>query len=50
MLQIFLIAFAWVKGGNTSNNLLNKIREIAYPFYRAKQSTKTLYISITKLK
>ena len=30
MLQRLLIALAQVKGGNTSENLLNDIRQIAY--------------------
>ena len=34
------IALAQVKAGNTSENLLNEIREIIYFFYRAKEITK----------
>ena len=33
MLQRFLIAFAQVKAGNTSENFLNEIRQILYSLY-----------------
>ena len=35
MFQGTLIAFAQVKGDNTSENLLNEIRQIVYSLYRA---------------
>ena len=36
MLQRLPIALAQVKAGNTSENLLNEIRQIIYSLYRAK--------------
>ena len=52
MLQILPIALAQVKAGNTSDNLLNKIRQIIYHLYPAKEITKRVCnnrISLTKL-
>ena len=52
MLQILPIALAQVKAGNTSDNLLNKIRQIIYYLYPAKEITKRVCnnrISLTKL-
>ena len=43
MLQRFPIALAQVKAGNTSENLLNEIRQIMYSLYRAKEITKKVY-------
>ena len=40
MLQRLPIALANVKGGNTSENLLNYIRQIIYSLYQTKQITK----------
>ena len=40
MLQRLPIAVAQVKAGNTSENLLNEIRQIIYSLYRAKEITK----------
>ena len=40
MLQRLPIALAQVKAGNTSENLLNEIRQIIYSLYRAKEITK----------
>ena len=37
MLQRLLIALAQVKAGNTSENLLNEIRQIIYALYREKE-------------
>ena len=37
MLRRLLLALAQVKAGNTSENLLNEIRQIIFPFYQAKQ-------------
>ena len=34
------IAIAQVKAGNTSENLLNEMRQIIYSLYRAKEVTK----------
>ena len=47
-----LIALPQVKAGNTCENLLNKIRQIIYSLYRAKEITKKVYnniINSTKL-
>ena len=39
-------ALAPVKAGNTSENLLNKIRQIIYSLYREKEVTKKVYNNI----
>ena len=46
MLQRLPIALGQVKAGNTSENLLNEIRQIIYYLYRAKQITKKVYNNI----
>ena len=46
MLQILPTALAQVKAGNASKNLLNKVRQIIYFLYRAKQITKKVYSNI----
>ena len=46
MLQSTPIPLAQVKAGNTSENLLNKIRQILYSLYRAKEITKNVYNNI----
>ena len=46
MLQRLPIALAQVKAGNTSENLLNEIRQIINSLYRAKQITKKVYNNI----
>ena len=46
MLQRLPIAFTQVKAGNTSENLLNQIRQIVYSLYHEKEVTKKLYSSI----
>ena len=46
MLQRLLITLAQVKAGNTSENLLNEIRQIMYSLYQAKKITKELYSNI----
>ena len=46
MLQRLLTALAQVKAGNTSENLLNEIRQIIYSLYRAKEITKKVYNNI----
>ena len=43
MLQRLPIALAQVKACNTSENLLNKTRQIIYSLYRAKEITKKAY-------
>ena len=43
MIQILPIALAQVKAHNTPENLLNKIRQIIYILYRAKEVTKNVY-------
>ena len=40
MLQRLPIVLAQVRAGNTSENLLNEIRQIIYSLYRAKEITK----------
>ena len=49
MLQRLPIALAQVKAGNTSENLLNEIRQIIYSLYRAKEITKKVYNNIMNL-
>ena len=46
MLQRLPIALAQLKTGNTSENLLNEIRQIIYSFYREKEITKKVYNNI----
>ena len=46
MLQRFSIPLAQVKAGNTSENLLNEIRQIIYSLYRAKEIAKKVYSNI----
>ena len=40
MLQGLPVALAQVKAGNTSENLINKIRQIVYSLHREKEVTK----------
>ena len=40
------IALAQVKAGNTSENLLNEIRQAIYSLYREKEVTKKVYNNI----
>ena len=42
-LQSLPIALAQVEAGNTSENVLNEIRQIIYSLYRAKEITKNVY-------
>ena len=44
MPQKLPIALAQVKTGSTSENLLNKIRQIMYSLYLEKQITKKVFI------
>ena len=46
MLKGLPIALAQVKAGNTPENLLNKIRQVIYSLYRAKEITEKVYITI----
>ena len=46
MLERLPIALAQLKAGNTSENLLNEIRQIIYSLYRAKDFTKKVYKNI----
>ena len=46
MLQRLPVALAQVKAGNTSENLLNEIRQIIYSLYREKKVTKKVYNNI----
>ena len=46
MLQILPIALAQVKAGKPRENLLNKIRQIMYSFYRAKEIILEVYNNI----
>ena len=46
MLQRLPIALVQVKSGNTSENLLNEIRQIIYSLYRIKEITKKVYNNI----
>ena len=45
IVQRLPIALAQVKAGNTSENLLNEIRQVIYSLYQAKEITKK-YITI----
>ena len=44
ILQRLSVALAQVKEGNTSENLLNEIRQIIYFLYWAKETTKDITI------
>ena len=46
MLQRLTIALAQVKAGNTSESLLNEIRQIIYSLHWAKEVTKNVYNNI----
>ena len=46
MLPRFPIALAQIKAGNTSENLLNAIRQIIYSLYWTKEITKKVYKNI----
>ena len=43
MVQRLTIALAQIKVGNTSENLLNEIRQIIYSSYQEKEVTKNVY-------
>ena len=46
MLKRLPIALAQVKAGNSSDSLLNEIRQIVYSLYRSKEITKKVYNNI----
>ena len=46
MLQRLPIAFAQIKPGNTSENLLNQIHQIIYSLYQAKYIIRKLYYNV----
>ena len=46
MLQRLQIALAQMKAGNTSEKLLNEIRQVIYSLYRSKEITKKVYNNI----
>ena len=46
ILQRLPIGLAQVKAGNTSEDLLNEIRQIIYSLYQAKEITKKVYNNI----
>ena len=48
MLQRIPIALAQVKAGNTSEGLLNEIRQIVYSLYQSTQITKKVYHNVIK--
>ena len=48
MLQRLPKAFAQVKAGHNSENLLNEIRQIVYFSYQSKETTKKVYNNIIK--
>ena len=48
MLQRLPIALSQVNAGNTSESLLNDIRQIVYSLYQSKQITKKVYNYIIK--
>ena len=49
MIQRLPIVLVQVKAGNTSENLLNEMRQIIYSLYPAKQITKKVYNNIIYL-
>ena len=46
MPQRLPIALAQVKAGNTSENLLNEIRQLIYSLYQEKEITKKVYNNV----
>ena len=50
MLQRLPIALAQIKAGSNSKSLLNKIRQIVYSLYQAKEITKKYIITIKSIK
>ena len=43
MLKRLPIFLAQIKAGNSSESLLNEIRQITYSLYRSKENTKKVY-------
>ena len=48
MLQRLPIALTQIKAGNSSESLLNEIRQIVYSLYQSKEITKKVYNNIIK--
>ena len=48
MLQKLSIALAQLKSGNTCENLLDKIRQLIYFLYQAKEISKKVYNNVMK--
>ena len=48
MLQKLSIALAQLKSGNTSENLLDKIRQLIYFLYQAKEISKKVFNNVMK--
>ena len=48
MLQRFPISLAQIKAGNSSQSLLNEIRQIVYSLYQSKEIIKKVYKNILK--
>ena len=46
MLNKLPIALVQVKAGNTSENLLNEIRQVIYSLFREKEITKKVYNNV----
>ena len=46
MLQRLPVEIAQVKAGNTSENLVNQIRQIIYSLYQANEITKKVHTTI----
>ena len=46
MLNKLPIALVQVKAGNTSENLLNEIRQVIHSLYREKEITKKVYNNV----
>ena len=46
MLERLPVVLAQIKAGNTSENLLNEIRQIIHSLYQAKEITKKVYNNI----
>ena len=46
MLQRLPVALAQLKSGNTSENLLNEVRQMIYSLCRTKEITKKVYNNI----
>ena len=49
MLQRLPIAFAQVKAGSTSDNLLTEIKQIVYSLHQAKEMSKKMFNNLIKL-